>query len=73
VYGSIGVLENFITFILYWIPFFYPLKLSFILWCYLPQFRGAEVIYRAALLPLFKKHEQDIDAALKKVSGKKSS
>ena len=34
-----SILDSFASVILYWIPFFYPLKLAFLLWCMLPQFK----------------------------------
>lgn len=39
VYALFNLLDSFATYILYWIPFFYPLKLVFLLWCMLPQFK----------------------------------
>jgi len=35
--------------VIYWIPFFYPLKVSFLLWMMLPQTKGANVIYKMVL------------------------
>jgi TB2/DP1, HVA22 family len=40
VYGFLGVLDPFAGFILYWIPFFSPLKLAFLVWCWAPTTKG---------------------------------
>jgi receptor expression-enhancing protein 5/6 len=65
VYGFLGVLDTFADLILYWVPFFAPLKLAFLVWCWAPYTKGANVIYSAIIQPTFKKHEDKIDAALK--------
>jgi len=68
IFSMIGVLEVFIEMLLFWIPFFYPLKLTFTLWLMLPQYKGASIIFRDLILPLLSKNEDAIDAALRKVS-----
>jgi hypothetical protein len=67
VLGFFGMIEEFLDFLLYWIPFYYPLKASFLVWCFLPQTKGSETIYNIVLLPIYKKHQGEIDAALEKV------
>ena len=39
-YGFLGVLDPFAGYILYWIPFFSPLKLAFLVWCWAPTTKG---------------------------------
>lgn len=68
IFSIIGVLESFIEVLLYWVPFFYPLKLSFTLWLMLPQYKGAQIIFRDLVLPVLQKNEDAIDAAIRKVS-----
>lgn len=65
VFGAFCILENFIDFILYWLPFYYPIKLSFLVWCMLPQFNGAQKVYEF-IGPYFLKGVDSIDAALNK-------
>ena len=48
----INILENYIDFILYLIPFFYPLKLSIIMLLMLPQYQGAKMIYNQIVTPI---------------------
>jgi receptor expression-enhancing protein 5/6 len=40
VYAFFNLLDSLSSYILYWIPFFYPLKLVLLLWCMLPQFKA---------------------------------
>jgi len=42
----------------YWFPFYYLFKFAFILWLALPQFSGAQVLFRNALYPLFARYFQ---------------
>jgi len=64
-YAFFTVIESFIDFLLYIIPFYYAFKLAFLLWAMLPQTKGAMVIYDAFLKDFVQKHESKIDAALK--------
>mmetsp|Transcript_15126 Transcript_15126/g.13664 ORF Transcript_15126/g.13664 Transcript_15126/m.13664 type:complete len:170 (-) Transcript_15126:204-713(-) len=68
VYGFLGVIEGFVEILLYWIPFYYPLKLTLLLWLQLPQFGGSKIVYKSFVLPNFKKAEDKIDEALNKVA-----
>ena len=54
--------------ILYWLPFFHPLKVAFLLWLMLPQTRGANVLSRAVVPVVC----GNIDSALKDLISKKS-
>ncbi|KAK6521590.1 ER membrane protein DP1/Yop1 [Arthrobotrys conoides] len=40
----------------YWFPFYYLFKFAFILWLALPQFSGAQILFRNALYPLFARY-----------------
>lgn len=37
VYAFFSIIEVFVDFLLYWIPFYYAFKLAFLLWAMLPQ------------------------------------
>lgn len=69
VFGLFCVIENFVELFLYFIPFFYPLKVSFLIWCMLDQFKGAKVVYETAIQPFIKTHGA-VDAALDEVDPK---
>jgi len=47
-----------------WFPFYHELKVVFILWLTLPQFRGATKMYRRFLAPTLEIYENDIDGHL---------
>ena len=47
-----------------WFPFYHEIKVIFILWLTLPQFRGATKIYRKFLAPALETYENDIDGHL---------
>jgi len=45
VYGGMCLLDPLVEgVILYWLPFFHPLKVAFLLWLMLPQTRGANLL-----------------------------
>lgn len=71
VFATLTIIENFVDFVLYWIPFYYPVKVTFLLWCMLPQYKGAEWTYTHVIKPVFLKHESTIDAALNATDPKK--
>jgi receptor expression-enhancing protein 5/6 len=70
VFATFSCLENFVEFVLYWIPFYYPVKATFLLWCMLPQYKGASKVYEMVVKPVVLKHESVIDAALNNVDPK---
>merc|ERR1711983_677474 len=59
-----GIIEVFVDFLLYWIPFYYAFKVAFLLWAMLPQTKGAKDLYASFLKDFLKKNESKIDAAL---------
>lgn len=64
VFSYFHVVENFTDYILFWVPFYYAVKCAFLLWCMLPQYNGATVVYNSLIKPVFLKHESAIDEAL---------
>ncbi|EYB84691.1 hypothetical protein Y032_0311g2129 [Ancylostoma ceylanicum] len=51
-------------FISFWFPFYYQLKIVFVIWLLSPWTKGASILYRKWIHPTLSKHEQDIDALL---------
>mmetsp|Transcript_12562 Transcript_12562/g.18976 ORF Transcript_12562/g.18976 Transcript_12562/m.18976 type:complete len:152 (+) Transcript_12562:50-505(+) len=45
VYSLICCFEAFIDVITYWVPFYYPLKVTFLVWCMHPTYKGATVVH----------------------------
>ena len=46
------------------IPFYYSIKLLFLAWLMLPQYRGALTVYAQFVAPYLRSHEKQIDTAL---------
>lgn len=54
--------------ILYWIPFYYPLKAVFLIWAMHPKYEGATLIYNKFLREKVKANLQTVDNALDKAT-----
>ena len=63
VYALFALVESLTNFFLYWIPLYHLVKIAFLVWCYLPQTRGAEVIYYKVVDPVLARFEGRIDSA----------
>jgi len=68
VYGLFQTVESFSDSIFSWIPLYYPVKLLFLVWCFLPQYKGAATIYKSLVRPVLKGNEAHIDEGLKRTS-----
>eukprot|EP00603_Paraphysomonas_imperforata_P007589 CAMPEP_0114418432 /NCGR_PEP_ID=MMETSP0103-20121206/3494_1 /TAXON_ID=37642 ORGANISM="Paraphysomonas imperforata, Strain PA2" /NCGR_SAMPLE_ID=MMETSP0103 /ASSEMBLY_ACC=CAM_ASM_000201 /LENGTH=175 /DNA_ID=CAMNT_0001586791 /DNA_START=47 /DNA_END=574 /DNA_ORIENTATION=- len=66
--GMIGILETVIHIILYWIPFYYPLKAVFLVWAMHPQYEGATAIYDKFLKDHVKSNIEKVDSAMENVT-----
>ena len=60
VFGCFSLLDEFLGFILNFIPFYFYIKVGFFLWLMLPQTTGANTIYLKVLKPYLLKHRDDI-------------
>ena len=58
------LLEVFVEYILYFVPFYFALKLAFIVWLQLPQTRGAVYVYDHIIMPFLLSKEKQIDSTL---------
>ncbi|CDJ50561.1 hypothetical protein, conserved [Eimeria brunetti] len=67
VYGAFSILEYFVDFILFWVPFYYLFKFCFLLYLGLPCFKGAESVYNCLVRPFLLQHQQPIDSYLEKI------
>ncbi|KAK7749749.1 ER membrane protein DP1/Yop1 [Cytospora paraplurivora] len=52
VFSFFTVLESLLS-VVYWFPFYYTFKFVFLLWLALPTFKGAELIFRSFIQPIF--------------------
>mmetsp|Transcript_21140 Transcript_21140/g.46103 ORF Transcript_21140/g.46103 Transcript_21140/m.46103 type:complete len:200 (+) Transcript_21140:57-656(+) len=64
VYAFFSIIEVFVDFLLYWIPFYYAFKAAFLMWAMLPQTKGAKFLYDNFLKDFLKENETRIDAAV---------
>jgi receptor expression-enhancing protein 5/6 len=66
IYSFFTVFESIADLALGWIPLYFFAKLGFLVFCFLPQTRGAKLIYEKVLEPVFSQYEGKIQTALKK-------
>ena len=67
VYGFFTVFDIFTSFLINKIPFYYTFKLAFLIWMFMPNFKGSIYIYNIAIAPLFKKYEGKFDKGVEKI------
>lgn len=70
VFGVFSILETVVDAIIYWFPFYYIIKVAFLLYLYLPQFNGAQHLYLTAIRPRFLAHQNSLDHLVDSVKGK---
>ena len=67
VYGVFSIIDIFTAFLIKIIPFYYTMKLMFLIWLFMPNFKGAVYIYNWLIGPLFRKYEGKIDKGVSKI------
>ena len=70
VYGVFSVIDIFTSFLIKIIPFYYTFKLAFLIWLFMPNFKGAVYIYNWFIGPIFRKYEQKFDKGVDKIVSK---
>ena len=70
IYAFFTVLESVADFALGWLPLYFFLKLGFLVFCFLPQTKGAQLVYKTVLEPFFNKYESQVEAAAAKITKK---
>merc|ERR1712159_318792 len=77
VYSCFCLIEGFLEYVLFWVPFYYPIKLAFLCYLFLPQTKGAVQLYEKFLRPALKPYVTLIDGAandaINKVQGAASA
>jgi hypothetical protein len=65
--------EFFAGVIVFWVPFYQPLRLAFLIWCMLPiPANGSKIMYDQVIKKFFltqKAHIDGVEAAAKKAAG----
>merc|ERR1711998_435718 len=70
VYSCFCLIEGFLEYILFWVPFYYPIKLAFLFFLFLPQTKGAMKLYEQFLRPALKPYVTMIDHHTNEVAKK---
>ena len=66
IYGIFTLLDQFGNFMLRIFPFYFVLKILFLIWCFMPNTMGALFIYNKVVGPFFRKYENKIDQKIEK-------
>ncbi|XP_077008834.1 receptor expression-enhancing protein 4 isoform X1 [Tamandua tetradactyla] len=53
--------ETFTDIFISWFPFYYEIKMAFVLWLLSPYTKGASLLYRKFVHPSLSRHEKEID------------
>lgn len=61
VFALFSLIDLFSGFVLKFIPFYFFIKLVFLVFCFMPNIKGATLIYDKFLVKIFKKYERDLD------------
>jgi len=51
VFALFSIVENVMSFLVTWIPFYYMIKCCFFAWLYHPKFMGAGLVYKQIIKP----------------------
>eukprot|EP00941_MAST-03F_sp_MAST-3F-sp1_P003477 g3477.t1 len=65
VFAFLSVVEVGANIILSWFSYYYYVKLAFLVYCFHPEYKGAEKIYELIIRPLMKRYESQVDASVK--------
>jgi len=63
VFALFSIVENAMSFLVSWIPFYYVIKCGFFLWLYHPKFMGAGLIYKQVVKPKVMPYLQGFEQA----------
>jgi len=53
VFATLALFESLIDGVFFWLPFYYVIKVIFLIWCFHPDSKGALIVYKRILAPLF--------------------
>lgn len=66
-FAFFNLIETFSGFILRFIPFYFFLKIIFLIWLFMPNSHGAILVYQLLVIRIFKSFASDIDKATNSV------
>ncbi|NXJ02860.1 REEP4 protein, partial [Psophia crepitans] len=61
VFSLFMVTETFTDLLISWFPFYYEVKMAFVIWLLSPYTRGASLLYRKFVHPTLSRREKEID------------
>ncbi|TRY57909.1 hypothetical protein DNTS_014423 [Danionella cerebrum] len=64
IFALFNTVEVFTDIFLCWLPFYYELKIAFVVWLLSPYTKGSSVLYRKFVHPTLSSKEKDIDEYL---------
>ena len=67
VYAIFTFFDLFANFIMRFIPFYFFVKIIFLIWCFMPNTQGAKFLYEKFIKKIFDKYEDVLDKYVKKV------
>ncbi|KAF9948363.1 receptor accessory protein 4 [Mortierella alpina] len=67
VMGIFTLAEVVLDTLVFWLPFYYEIKMLFVLWMILPQTQGSMYLYQNFVDPYLSQHEREIDQTLKDI------
>jgi receptor expression-enhancing protein 5/6 len=67
VFGAFMIADMFSVIIMKFIPFYFVIKIVFLIWCFMPNSGGTFIVYNFLVLKLFRSIETNIDNAADKV------
>lgn len=70
VFGILSIVDQFTGVLLGLIPFYYPLKLGFLIWLAHPSTQGAKLIFFNMVQPFWQEHETNIEDLSKGIEKK---
>ena len=70
VFSLFNLIEGITDLLFFWIPFYYQVKLLFLIWLFHDSTKGANIIYNNYLNKFIKKYEEKIDENINKVDEK---
>ncbi|EHB06009.1 Receptor expression-enhancing protein 4 [Heterocephalus glaber] len=62
IFAIFMAVETFTDVFISWFPFYYEIKMAFVLWLLSPYTKGASLLYRKFVHPSLSRHEKEIDA-----------
>ena len=65
IYGIFTLVETFFGYFLHVLPFYFFIKMAFLIWLFLPNFNGATWIYNNILIIFFGKLEREVQGLKK--------